>query len=135
MCQTLTSKVTCVGALWVHLQLELFFKCLSCSAPPCILFFLFTGGRQSWQIAFTVRTLSSFLRTSHVSARPRNLVQWFFPVNLRFLRSIALKFLIQVGKAIASSFVVFLIIYCLQCLCGKKHQLWWAFLVSLPGRQ
>ena len=36
-------------------------------------------------------------------------MQWLSPLILRFLHSIALKSLIQAGKAIASSFVVLLI--------------------------
>ena len=103
--------------------------------PTLYLFLFVYRGGQRWQIAFAVRMSSSFLCTSHVSARPRNLVQWLSPVILRFLHSIALKCLIQVGKAIASRFVVLLIIFCLQCLRGKKHQLLWTFLALLPGRQ
>ena len=89
----------CTGVLWLHWQFEPFLKGLCHSAPPFILSLLF-GGEQRWQIALTVCPLSGFLCSSHVSGRPRNLVQWLSPVILRVLHSVALKSLIQEGKAI-----------------------------------
>ena len=123
----------CMGSLWVHWQFEPFLKGLCRSAPPFIPFLSFGGG-QGWQFALTICPSSSFLCASHVSGRPRNLVQWLSPVILRVLHSVVLKSLIQEGKAIALSFMVLLTILHSKWLCGKKLQQGWAFLAWLPGR-
>ena len=107
MCRTLTMKVMSPWPVGVHWQFETFLEHVCHSPPPKIFFLPFRGG-QGWQfpIPITVSASCCFLCMSHVSARPQNLVHRLSYVILRVLHSFALKSLLQVGKAIALSFMV-----------------------------